>query len=318
MNEISYSRPIQIVDQKTTFEQIPLDIKKLIIDKGKLKIDEIVYKTLPANNFSASLNLKNGNLHLKDGTIDIAGGKIQGNLNYNFEKGLIAIKAATTEVDANEFAYNFLDIKNQIFGKVNGTADITTFGANDEERLQNLNGELKFNVLNGKMPKLGSIEYLLRAGNLIKGGIQGLTLNNITALLVPVKTGNFNEINGDILLKDGTIKNMKIYSKGENLSILITGNYDLVSNHADINILGKLSKNINTFLGPIGNASINSFFNLIPGLHIDELQDTDLIKQINAIPELGLKTDKFRIFRAIVDGDIYSENFVSKFEWIDK
>ena len=318
LNEISYLRPIQIVDQTTTQEQVTFDIKNLIIDKGKFKIDEIDYKTLPANELSADLSLKNGNMYLKDSSINIAGGKIQGNATYNFEKALIKLKASTNDVDINEIAYNFLDIKNQIFGKVNGTVDVTTFGANDEERLQNLNGELKFRVLNGKMPKLGSIEYLLRAGNLIKGGIKGLTLNNITSLLVPVQTGNFDEINGELTLKDGTFENMKIYSKGKNLSILITGNYDLVSTHADINVLGKLSKNINSILGPIGNASINSFFNLIPGVHLDELKDTDLVKQINAIPELSLETDKFRIFRAIVDGDIYTENFVSKFEWIDK
>ena len=318
LNDISYLRPIQIVGQTTTQEQIPFNIKNLIIESGKFKIDEIAYKTLAANELSADLNFKNGNMYLKNSSINIAGGKIQGDVIYNVEKALIKLKASANDVDINEIAYNFLDIKNQIFGKVNGTADITTFGANDEERLQNLNGELKFKVLNGKMPKLGSIEYLLRAGNLIKGGIKGLTLNNITSLLVPVQTGNFEEINGDLILQNGTFENMKIYSKGKNLSILITGDYDLVSTHANINVLGKLSKNINSFLGPIGNASINSFFNLIPGVHLDELKDTDLVKQINSIPELSLETDKFRIFRAIVDGDIYTENFVSKFEWIDK
>ena len=111
---------------------------------------------------------------------------------------------------------------------------------------------------------------------------------------------------------------MKIYSKGKNLSILITGKYELESSKADIYILGKLSKNINTILGPVGNASLNSFFNLIPGIHLDETKDTEVIKQINSIPELSLPTDKFRIFRAKVDGDISSESFVSTFEWVNK
>jgi hypothetical protein len=63
---------------------------------------------------------------------------------------------------------------------------------------------------------------------------------------------------------------------------------------------------------------LNSFFNLIPGIHLDETKDTEVIKQINSIPELSLPTDKFRIFRAKVDGDISSESFVSTFEWVNK
>ena len=211
-----------------------------------------------------------------------------------------------------------MDIKNQIHGSLDGTINITTFGADDTERTKNLNGKLAFSVNNGKMPKLGSLEYLLRAGNLLKSGISGLTLNNITGLLLPVQQGDFDTIQGDLKIKNGTIDDMKIYSKGQNLSILITGSFDLETSKTDLNILGKLSKNINTVLGPVGNTSLNSFFNLIPGVHLDELKDTEIIKQINSIPELSLPTDKFRIFRATVDGDIYSNSFVSKFEWVNK
>ena len=117
---------------------------------------------------------------------------------------------------------------------------------------------------------------------------------------------------------DGLAKNIKIYSKGQNLSILIFGDYNIPTSVADIYVLGKLSKNIDSILGPIGNASLNSFFNLIPGIHLDEAKDTDLIKQINSIPELGLPTNKFRIFRVKIGGDLNSEEFVNTFEWLDK
>ena len=255
---------------------------------------------------------------MEDTSVEIAGGKLSGNFGYNLEKALISVNTKTKGVDANKIAEAMLDIKNQIYGSLDGAINITTFGADDLERMKNLNGELTFSVNDGKMPKLGSIEYLLRAGNLIKSGISGLTLNNIAGLLLPIQHGDFDTIKGDLKINNGTINDLKVYSKGKNLSILITGNYELETAKTDLYILGKLSKNINTVLGPIGNASLNSFFNLIPGVHLDELKDTDFIKQINSIPELSLPTDKFRIFRAKVDGDISSDAFVSKFEWINE
>ena len=317
-NEISYSRPIQIVGDTTIQERIPFDYKNILIDNGKWIIDNISYKNLPANNFSGKLSFKNNHLKLDDINLDIAGGKLKGDFGYNFENATILAKANAKSVDANEAATALLDINNQIYGKLDGQLQITTFGASNEERLQNLNGDIEFSVNEGKMPKLGSIEYLLRAGNILKSGISGLTINNVTGLLIPVKTGDFDTIQGKLDIKNGLAQNIKIYSKGKNLSILLAGNYNLVSSQADIDILGKLSKEINTILGPIGNASLNSFFNLIPGIHLDETKDTDLIKQINSIPELGIASTKFRIFRAKVDGDIYSDNFVSTFEWLDK
>ena len=321
LNELSYKTPVQIVEESAknnNSEQILLDLKNLVIEKGSIKTDTILYKNLPVNNISSKISFKNNNFKLTDTSVDIAGGKLSGDFGYNLEKALITVNASVKGVDANKVSEGLLDIKNQIHGSLDGTINITTFGADDTERTKNLNGKLAFSVNNGKMPKLGSLEYLLRAGNLLKSGISGLTLNNITGLLLPVQQGDFDTIQGDLEIKNGTIDDMKIYSKGKNLSILITGSFDLETSKTDLNILGKLSKNINTVLGPVGNTSLNSFFNLIPGVHLDELKDTEIIKQINSIPELSLPTDKFRIFRATVDGDIYSNSFVSKFEWVNK
>lgn len=318
LNEISYSRPIQNVENTLTDSQIQYDLKKLYIDKGKWIVDNIIYKTIPASDFVGNLSMKNNYIKIEDVSLKVADGELSGDFGYNIDNATLHVKTEVKAVDANKMSYAFLDIENQIHGKLDGKVDIKTFGATDEERMKNLNGIVNFNIKKGKMPKLGSIEYLLRASNLIKSGFSGLTLNNIKSILIPFQSGEFDLINGELTIADGFAENIKIYSKGQNLSILISGNYNILSSVADIYILGKLSKNIDTILGPIGNASLNSLFNLIPGVHLDEITDTDLIKQINSIPELGLKTDKFRIFRAKVDGDINSESFVSKFEWLDK
>jgi len=290
------------------------------IDKKskELSIDELKYKNIVANNLSTKFKYVNNNFEMKDIFLETTGGTLSGNVNYNFENANIKAKLNVDNVSANELSDATLDINNQIYGNLDGSLDISTYGANDEERMKNLNGMMSFEITDGKMPKLGSIEYLLKAGNLIQSGITGLTINNVSNLLIPIKTGSFNVIKGQIAISNGIAKDIKIYSQGKNLSILLQGNYDLVNSKANIYILGKLSKKFDTIFGPLGNASLNSVFNLIPGIHLDEMKDSELIQQINSIPELGIKSNQFRIFRAKVDGDINSENFVSIFEWIDK
>ena len=93
-------------------------------------------------------------------------------------------------------------------------------------------GSVVFDVKDGKMPKLGSLEYLLKAGNLVKGGFTGVSLNNVIDVLVPLKTGNFYEIYGKMTVKNGETNDVEISSRGNDLSLFI------------LKILNKKSKSI--------------------------------------------------------------------------
>ena len=208
-------------------------------------------------------------------------------------------------------------MKNQIYGDMNGQLYLRTRGSSQEEKLKNLDGQVYFKISNGRMPKLGSLEYLLRAGNIIKSGITGLTINSIIDLVNPIKTGHFSSINGSFFISDGIAKNVEIYSKGENLSIYIKGTYDLVNSNADMKVLGRLSKKIPTILGPIGNTSLNSFFNIIPGITLSESDKSKFMRDISKIPGLDFTNDDYRIFQAKIDGNINGNNYVSSFKWVE-
>ena len=167
------------------------------------------------------------------------------------------------------------------------------------------------------MPKLGSLEYLLRAANLIKSGITGFTINNMIDLLIPVKTGNFSQITGNMIITDGNAQNIEISSAGENLSLYITGNADIINQNAQMIVLGRLSKKLSTILGPVGNASLNTLFNFIPGITMSEKENT-LIKELNKIPFLELSnSNDYRFFQATIDGDLNSDEFVQTFKWLE-
>ena len=180
-----------------------------------------------------------------------------------------------------------------------------------------VSGNVNFSVNNGKMPKLGSLEYLLRAGNLIKSGLFGLTLNNLIEVLTPYKTGEFSTIRGNFKLASAKINSLEIFSKGKNLSLFIYGNYNIISDDADIEVLGRLSKNVSNVLGSVGNTSLNTILSAITGNKIKEGAKAQIIENINKIPLIELSGDDYRLFMAKIKGKLNSEDYVKSFNWLN-
>ena len=188
-------------------------------------------------------------------------------------------------------------------------------GSNFEECMKSLNGSSRFNVSNGRMPKLGSLEYLLKAGNLLKGGITGISINSVIDIITPMKTGEFSNIYGQFSIKDGVTEDLEISSKGKDLSLFIAGKYNFATAEADMDVLGLLSKNISTMFGPIGNVSVNTLFNVIPGVNLEK--NSPILDNINKIPMLEFSSKAYRKFVAEVLGNINGENYVKSFKWIN-
>ena len=108
---------------------------------------------------------------------------------------------------------------------------------------------------------------------------------------------------------------MEISSKGNDLSLFITGSYNFATSNAKMEVLGILSKKIATLLGPIGNVSLNTLFNIIPG--IDLTKDSKLLDKINKVPGIELNSKSFRKFLAEINGNINGDNYVKSFKWIN-
>ena len=165
------------------------------------------------------------------------------------------------------------------------------------------------------MPKLGSLEYLLKAGNLITGGIRGLSINGIIDLITPLKTGEFDNINGDIAIHNGIIDTINIYSGSPNLNMYLTGNYNIMSAVANMKIYGNLARNMSTVFGKIKNASLNSLLNTIPFMNKTEI-DEDVRKELEKIPNTKVDSSESRIFAVEVEGNINGDAYVKSFKWV--
>ena len=294
-------------------ELLPED--SVIIKNALVKADYILIKKAIASEFNSHFTLdKNQVLNIDNYNFKLANGTVSGNITYDLKNLNGKANMQIKDADAQIISENFFDMPGQMYGSVTGDMSLSCSGISSVDCVKTLSGEGSFNVADGKMPKLGSLEYLLKAGNLITGGVTGLSINGIIDLITPLKTGNFKSISGDIHVKDGIANDINIYSSGQDLNMYLTGSYNIATLVADMEVYGSLSKNLSTLTGKIANSSLNTLLNTIPGIKINEIKPSST-SNINKIPNFN-KNNTLRVFRAEIFGDINGSNYVKSFRWI--
>lgn len=288
----------------------------IIIKNGNFDFKEVSFEKIKAQNLKGEFNYQDDIFNLKNSTLDIAEGKFTANGRYSLKTTKLNLNAKMEDCDSNILTKEFLNLSDQIFGKINGSVILSGKNLNTPEAIKNISSQVEFSINNGKMPKLGSLEYLLRAGNLIKNGILGLSLNNIIQVLTPYKTGDFEKITGMLIIKNAEIEKLEIMSKGKNLSMYLSGTYSIFENFADIKIYGKLSQNISNALGALGNASLKQFIDSISPKKNKKGINEDLQYNLDKIPSIEIENPEPRYFKVKVLGDINKENYIKNFSWI--
>lgn len=291
-------------------------INSTLFNKVKLRAGTVRVQNIKASNLEAECSSNDKmNISVDNFKFNMASGAISGKINYNLLNNFMQMELSSKDVNANELVIALFDIPNQIYGSLTGHIELSCNATDDKTRLSTLSGFGTFNVTNGKMPKLGSLEYLLKAGNLIKGGITGLSMNGIIDIVTPMKTGEFSSIKGNIRIKDGVAKTVEINTNGKNLNLYMIGSVNLCNQIADMHVFGQLSKKASTILGAAGNISLNTLFNKIPGVSLDK--NSPLINDINKIPGIELSNKSTRKFMVEILGDINGDDFVKSFKWIN-
>ena len=311
--EVESARTLS-VKQSNSLENI--DVTQLIIHNAKVNAEKIRVRNIVADNFEATMKIgKNNIADINNFKFDIAQGNVYGNLKYNLHSKNTNIDVHLDNANAAIMSEALFDLKGQVYGSIDGEFTLSCNGTSNEICFKTLSGNGKFKISDGKMPKLGSLEYLLKAGNLLKSGFSGISVNSIVDLITPLKTGEFESISGDINIENGIADEINVYSHGKDLNMYMTGQYNVSTSIADMKLYGSLSKNITTVFGKIKNASLNTLFNTIPGVN-DSTEKLLLQTEISKIPNIKNVTDIYRIFTVDINGDINGTDYVKSFRWV--
>ena len=296
----------------------------LMIKSGHGNIKNFKMDAITAQNADADFSMSDNTLYLKNLKTKSYGGNVEGDLSYNLQYLRLKTKLKGQNLNANSAVTAFTGLKDQMNGNLNFNADFTMSGAEYKQQMQTLKGSASFVILDGQMGSLGKFEHFLYAQNLLSQKFVKTTLGSIASNLAPKNTGKFTKMSGDIGLSNGWAQIVQLTSTGPNMSLYLTGKFNLLNNNANIDILGKISKEVANSLGVVSDLSLEKLTStftskfgttlnkVISGYNVTATKDN-----LNKIPALSTGvTEGTKSFKVKIDGNIESVSAVKSFMWL--
>lgn len=293
------------------------------IASGNAKVERISSGTIVATNVTSDFNLYNNLFKLNNISASAYGGKIVGKITYNLLYSSTGINLQGRYLNANSALYACTGMRNLMNGSLDFDAiNLTARGLTDIQIMQSLKGKVKFIVSNGQMGALGKLENLLYAQNILANNILKTTMSGVVGAVKVKKTGEFKYIKGAVSLSNGWATLERIQTSGPAMSMYIKGRVNILNNRADLIILGRLSNEVVSVLGPIGNFSVNSLIASIPKIGavtsslINQMTTNPSGENLALLPDLSPAQANTKEFKAAINGSLESTSSVSYFKWL--
>lgn len=280
----------------------------VIVEKCALNLEKGKYKEVDFGNIHANLTLdKDGVLDIQSNKFDIADGISTLKVKADLIKNKYYLRLGVKDVNSDVMASAILGLPREISGKARGLIEINT------DQSLKLNGDIKFDIKDGSIEKVGYVEYLLKAASLFRNPLAMISPTTISDL-VSIPDGNFEKIAGELKIVDNVVMPMQIRSSANSLATYIVGRYDLETNDATLRIYTKFSDKDTGFAGFLRNISLNSIASRISSSGRND--SNYYSSEISQIPELKVGEDDAQIFLTKVDGDVVNFNFLSSLKRI--
>ena len=291
----------------------------IIIQKGYGSLGKLKSGTIILTNASGDFVLKNNIFKLTNLKATAYNGTIVGNVDYNvpYETTKAVIQGrglnSTTALEAVS------GLKDQIKGNLDFDADVSLIGATYEQQMKTLKGFVNFSIGAGQMGSLGVLEHFIYASNLLSQKFAQSNLNSVIQTLTPKNTGKFNYLKGHLTFANGWADLDPVHSAGPQMSLYITGKYNLLNNYAKLEILGRVAKEIVSVMGPVGDMSISKLLGSNNSNASTILNNYNAIKDtktIAKIPQLVPESAENKAFQVIIDGNVEKPTSVRTFKWV--
>lgn len=292
------------------------------IARGNGMLKRFVSGGIIAENLTSDFNLANNVFYLKNLKGDAFEGKIDGNISYNISNGHTGIDFKGAGMNAEKAIAGAAGLKNALSGKLNFDAKVTLYGATDKEMMKNLKGTASFDISDGALGNIGRFENMLLAQNLQSNSIIKAAVNSVSALPVIKNTAQFRTIKGNLSFANGWANLNPVTTTGPSMAYYITGRYNLLNATANVTVLGRISAEVVSLLGPLGDLSVSKLTSYIPkfgtltGNLINALTSDPKKEKIALIPALSSGNTNYKDFKVVFNGGVESKNSVKSFKWL--
>ena len=307
-----------VTGQSSNNFNLPL---KIINGKGeivKFKMGNIVASNIKSD-FSSANNifyLTNLNANAFDGRILIP------KVSYNLKNTNINVKINGKGIKANDAIYATVGIKDQLKGTLDFNANLNLSGINYNTQMKTLKGNADFFIKNGQLGDLGCFEHFLYAQNLNGINLFKSNLANTLRTISPKNSGEFDYLKGNVSFSNGWMSLNPVLSSGKNMSLYIDGKMNLLNNDSNIELMGSVSNEIASLLGPLNDmsvskliANVGKFGATMSGL-LNSYNQSASVDLINKIPKLTPESSDSKYFKVTINGNIQNPTSVKSFKWL--
>lgn len=280
----------------------------IALNEGILNVKHGSYKDILFSDVKANLALtENGLLKLNSNRFNIAEGISSAKIECDLIKQKYGVKLGFKDVNSDTMATSILALEREISGKTSGFLNLYT------DNSLKLNGEIKFEIKDGSIQKVGLVEYILKFASLFRNPLAMISPTTFSDF-VNIPNGDFERITGELNLKNNVINNIKIKSYSPQLSAYVVGMYDMDKHDAILRIYTKLSNKKKGIAGFLRNISLNSLANK---MSISGRNDSNYYaSEISQIPAINADEKDCQIFLTKIDGDVEHNNFISSLKRI--
>ncbi|MBY0356468.1 MAG: AsmA-like C-terminal region-containing protein [Candidatus Obscuribacterales bacterium] len=289
--------------------------------QAQLKIDSVKFAGVVLKDASAGLvfvSKPSPRIVLDNGQASVSGGKltVNGYMEQNIHRYHAQINVSKLIVD--QFISDIIDRSGDVSGLGDLTMTIDTRGKTGDECIRNLSGSGKFNIYQGTVLSFGKLQEKLNGANLLQQGIFGFNVNNLLQTMLPVKTGQFKEISGNMQISKGILHFEEVRFDGNDIRLRAAGDVNLVERSLNMEIAGDIPRVTASIIpGPFGEMSRNfTLQRLFRVITFHKLKD------LPALPLLGdLANDDPRSFTFNVNASLsqpkqLTQSVEKSFRWL--
>jgi len=281
----------------------------IIVKRGHARVDRIYGSKFSVTDVDIIAQLKNKVADFVIPQAKYAKGILSAKGKYDMNDYSSDIEFSASDIDSDEVATNFFKLPDLVEGSAYATLHLKT-----KNKLNDIKADATFAIKDGYLPDIGSREFIIDASKssrktktvfrrFLKDKVNfKFKLTDIVHNLDFSKENAFrSNLHGSFKVHNEEVKDAKVFSKSNYLSLFIAGDYDIETENGNLDIWGRrnktAAKKIRIFRIPL-----NLLYKLV--FRAEHSIDS-YTEEIKLIPEIKTKPgDHITIFRISVKGNL--------------
>jgi AsmA protein len=204
-----------------------------VTGSGKLTVGSIKAQDILLGNVSAAIQLNHGQITLSPLSAGAFGGSVSGAITADMRPAtpLCSAKTKLAGIDANALLSAVSSMKNQLYGSLSGTTDLSFALASSADLPRTLNGTLAFSLAKGEIKNVNIMGELAKAGKLL-GNTSLANAGSSTAL---------KELDGTLTFANGLATTNNLRAALDSGSLTASGSVNLVNQDLNMHVTATLA-----------------------------------------------------------------------------